>query len=189
MPRFGSCLRCMTRRTRALELSRESNSPLLLTTIQICGTQDMESARNPGLSQRRRLAGDFGGLHTAQERRRDAGATRPRVPCSSPYVGLHRAAGIQAFSTNCGLLFDGFGDGGARYFRSPPAKEKSQMPGAALAAAERPQEQQKKDGPLQHAVPVRAQNVLASAQGTSPRAEPKRDGVRSGHRFKYIVKR
>jgi hypothetical protein len=35
------------------------------------------------------------------------------------------------------------------------AEEKSQMPGAALAAAKRPQEQEKKHSPLQHAAPMR----------------------------------
>jgi hypothetical protein len=64
---------------------------------------------------------------------------------------------------NCGLLSGGFGDGGARFFRSTPAEEKSQMPGAALAAAERPQEQEKQDGPLQYAAPVRAQNIFTAA--------------------------
>jgi hypothetical protein len=38
------------------------------------------------------------------------------------------------------LLFGGFGDGGAGYFRATAAKEKGQMPRAALTAAERPQE-------------------------------------------------
>jgi hypothetical protein len=61
------------------------------------------------------------------------------------------------------LLFGGFGDGVARFFQLPPAKEKSQMPGAALAAAERPHEQGKQDGPLQDAAPVRPQNIFTSA--------------------------
>jgi hypothetical protein len=61
------------------------------------------------------------------------------------------------------------------------------MPGAALAAAERPQEQEKQDGPLQHAAPVRPQYIFASAQGTLPRTHPQRDCMRSGHKLKYIV--
>jgi hypothetical protein len=73
----------------------------------------------------------------------------------------------------CGLLFGGFSDGSARRIRSPAAKEKSQMPGAAPAAAKRPEEQEKQDGPLQNAAPVRAQNIFTSAKGASPSAYPK----------------
>jgi hypothetical protein len=87
------------------------------------------------------------------------------------------------------LFLDGFGDGRPRLFRSPAAKEKSQMPCAALAAAERPQEQEEQDGPLQEAAPVRPQNILTSAQGALPRPYPKRNGVRPGHKFGYIVTR
>src|ERR1700687_4735786 len=61
------------------------------------------------------------------------------------------------------LFLGGFGDGALHLLPSPPAKEKSQMPCAALAAAERPQEQEKQDGPLQDAAPVRPQNILTSA--------------------------
>jgi hypothetical protein len=38
----------------------------------------------------------------------------------------------------CGLFFRGFGDNTAYYLSPAAAKEKSQMPRAALAAAERP---------------------------------------------------
>jgi hypothetical protein len=58
-----------------------------------------------------------------------------------------------------------------------------------LAAAERPQEQEKQDGPFQHAAPVRPQNIFTSAQGALPRTQRKRDCMRPGHEFKYIVKR
>ena len=70
---------------------------------------------------------------------------------------------------------------------SAPAKEKSQMPGAALAAAERAQEQEEQDGPLQYAAAVRAQNIFTSAKRASPTAQPKRDCVCPGHNFKYLV--
>jgi hypothetical protein len=67
------------------------------------------------------------------------------------------------FRVNCRLFFGGFGNGGVHYFRPAAAEEKSQMPRAALAAAERPQEQEKQYGPLQDAAAVRPQNILASA--------------------------
>jgi len=109
---------------------------------------------------RRRLAGEFFDLHTAQNRRRDGGATKQRTPCLWFQVWLPES---KHFSENSALLFGGFGDGGVHHFRPAAAKEKSQMPGAALAAAERPQEQEKQDGPLQDASPVRPQNILTSA--------------------------
>jgi len=84
-----------------------------------------------------------------------------------------RTAGIQTFSENCGLFFGGLGDGGGRCFRAPPAKEKSQMPGAALAAAERAQEQEEQYGPFQDAAAVRAQNIFTSAKRALTRAHPK----------------
>jgi len=96
-------------------------------------------------------------------------------------------AGRRRYKT--ALLFGGFGDGGVCDFRSAAAKEKSQMPGAALAAAERPQEQEKQDGPLQEAAPVRPQNILTSAERAPPSSNQKRDCVRSGHVFQYIVNR
>jgi hypothetical protein len=61
------------------------------------------------------------------------------------------------------LFLGGFGDGALHLLPSPPAKEKSQMPCTALAAAERPQEQEKQDGPLQDAAPVRPQNIFTPA--------------------------
>jgi len=68
----------------------------------------------------------------------------------------------------CGLLFGWFGDGAPRRIRSPAAKEKSQMPGAGPAATEWLEELEKRDGPLQNAAPVRAQNTFTCAKGASP---------------------
>jgi len=72
------------------------------------------------------------------------------------------------------LLFDGFGEGVARCFHAA-AEEKSQMPGAALAAAEWAKEREKKDGPLQDTAPVRTQNIFASAKRAPPRTNPEQD--------------
>ncbi len=74
---------------------------------------------------------------------------------------------------NLRLIFGGFRHGLARCFHSPPAKEKGQVPGAALAAAKRPDEQKKEDAPLQHAAPVRTQNILAAAERAASRTHPK----------------
>jgi hypothetical protein len=90
---------------------------------------------------------------------------------------------------DCGLFLRGFGDNTAYSFPPAAAKEKSQMPRAALAAAERPQEQEEQDGPLQDAAPVRAKDIFASAKRAAPRAQTKRDCMRSGHKSRYIVKR
>jgi len=79
-------------------------------------------------------------------------------------------AKLNIFSENCGLHFGGFGDGVARRFRSAAAKEKRRMPCAALATTKQHQEQEKQDGPLQNAAPVRAQNIFTSAKVTSPSA-------------------
>jgi hypothetical protein len=73
----------------------------------------------------------------------------------------------------CGLFLRGFGDNLAYYFPPTAAKEKSQMPRGALAAAERPQEQEEDDGPLQNAAQVRAQDIFASAKRAAPRAKAK----------------
>jgi hypothetical protein len=48
------------------------------------------------------------------------------------------------------------------------AKEKSQMPGAALAATEWAKQQGNEDSPLQNATTVGAQNILAAAEGAFP---------------------
>jgi hypothetical protein len=96
-------------------------------------------------------------------------------------------AGRRRYKT--ALLFGGFGDGGVRYIRAAAAKEKSQMPGAALAAAERPQKQEKQDGPFQDAAPVRPQNIFTSTERALPSSNPKRDCMRSGHFLQYIVNR
>jgi hypothetical protein len=74
---------------------------------------------------------------------------------------------------DCGLLFDGVDYGGTYCFRASSAKEKSQMPGAALAATERPEEQEKQDGPFQNAAPMRAQNIFTSAKRALTSAYPK----------------
>jgi len=63
----------------------------------------------------------------------------------------------------------------SRGFHTAAAKEKSQMPGAALAASERAKEQEKQDGPLQDTTPVRAQNIFASAKRAPPRTNLERD--------------
>jgi hypothetical protein len=73
------------------------------------------------------------------------------------------AATIHIISENCGLILAGFGDDGSRFMQSPTTKEKSQMPGAAFAAAERPHKQENQEGPFQHAVTVGTQNILAPA--------------------------
>jgi len=57
------------------------------------------------------------------------------------------------------------------------------MPGAALAAAERPQEQEEQDAPFQEASPVRPQNIVAPAERAPPGSNPKRDCMRSGHKY------
>jgi hypothetical protein len=97
----------------------------------------------------------FSDLHITQNRWRHKAA---HATFNASGLGV----GIQNFCENFGLLSGGLGDGGARCFRSAPAKEKRQMSGAALAAAERPQEQEKQDGPLQYAAPVRAQNIFTA---------------------------
>jgi hypothetical protein len=47
------------------------------------------------------------------------------------------------------LLLGGLSDGGNPLFQFSRTKEKAQMPGAALAATEWPQEQNEEDGPFQ----------------------------------------
>ena len=58
--------------------------------------------------------------------------------------------------------------GGAHLFPSAPAKEKAQLPGAAIAAAKGPQEQEKQNGPFQHAMPAGTRDILAPAQRAPP---------------------
>jgi len=87
------------------------------------------------------------------------------------------------------LLLGGFGKDGRGDPHSPSAEEKRYMPGAALAAAKRPQEQGQQEGPLQNAPAMRAQNILASAQRAMPGSETDRNGVRSGHEFGNIAMR
>ena len=79
-------------------------------------------------------------------------------------------------------LFYSFSGNDFCFLDSPGAKEKTQMPRAALAAAERPQEQRQQDGPLQHAPPVGAQDILASAKRTSSRTPRKRNRVYLRHK-------
>jgi len=86
-------------------------------------------------------------------------------------------------------LFAGFGDGASRLAPLPAAKKETQMPGAAFAAAERPQEQERQDGPFQHAMPVRADDILVPAQRALARAHPKRNCVRFDHEYQYIAVR
>jgi hypothetical protein len=66
-----------------------------------------------------------------------------------------------------------FGDRGFRFLYPPPAEEKTQMPRAALAAAERPQKQGQEKGPFKHATTMGTQYIVAPAKGASPCAHPK----------------
>ena len=56
----------------------------------------------------------------------------------------------------------------------PAAKEKAQMPRAALAATIWPQEQRQKDGPFQQAPPLGTQDIFTRAQRTDSRTHGKR---------------
>jgi hypothetical protein len=68
-----------------------------------------------------------------------------------------------------------------RILHATRAEEETQMPRAALTAAKRPQEQRKQEDPLQDAFSMGTQNVFATAKRASPRANPKRNCLCSGH--------
>jgi len=71
----------------------------------------------------------------------------------------------------------------------PAAEEECYMARAALAAAERAEKEQQQNSPLQNAAPAGAQNVLASAERTLPRAQREGYRVDSGHLCRYIAPR
>jgi len=71
------------------------------------------------------------------------------------------------------LLLGGFSDGGNPLFQLSRTKEKAQMPGAALSATERPQEQNEQDCPFQQTAAFGAQDVAAPAKRAFSLPNPK----------------
>jgi hypothetical protein len=135
---------------------------------------------------RRRPAGGFCGFRALQK----TPARRRRHKNRALLAALYFRKGNGAVSClPYELFFRGFGNSGACTFQMAATKEKRQMPGAALAAAERPHQQKKHDGPLDEPAPVRTQNVPAAAERALPRTDPEGNRVRPGHKLKYIVRR
>jgi hypothetical protein len=98
-------------------------------------------------------------------------------------------AQVAIFGWNCAKVLDRSRGAAGRMVPSPATEEETQMAGAAFAAAERPQQEKRQDGPFQHAVPVRTRHILAPAQRALARACAKRYGVRLDHPIQYIVTR
>jgi hypothetical protein len=74
-----------------------------------------------------------------------------------------------------------FSDTGFCFLDSFRAEGKTQVSRAALAASKRPQEEWKQKRPLQHAPPMGAQDIVASAKRASPWAHLERNCVRLWH--------
>jgi hypothetical protein len=64
----------------------------------------------------------------------------------------------------------------------PRAEEKTQVPRAALTAAERPQEKRQQDGPLKNAAAMGSQDILASANRSLPCGYLERNRIYLGHK-------